>query len=162
MSGPAWQHDGACIDEDPELFFPIGSTGPAIQQIEEAKAVCHLRCPVRLTCLNWALETRQEHGVWGGLSEDERRSLKRRETRAGRKPKVKATPTAPPRTSVSADAARDALVAARSTGLTWPQIGGRAGMDTSAVRLIAIGGRPTILAETERRILSVWAPKAGR
>jgi WhiB family redox-sensing transcriptional regulator len=64
-----WRHRSACLDEDPELFFPIGNTGPAILQIEEAKQVCR-RCDVR------------DLGVWGGLSEDERRALKRRNARA--------------------------------------------------------------------------------
>ena len=41
-----WRHRSACLDEDPELFFPIGNTGPAILQIEEAKVVCR-RCDVR-------------------------------------------------------------------------------------------------------------------
>jgi WhiB family transcriptional regulator, redox-sensing transcriptional regulator len=76
-----WRHLSACLDEDPELFFPIGNTGPAIRQIEEAKAVCR-RCDVREQCLTWALESGQDHGVWGGLSEDERRALKRRTARA--------------------------------------------------------------------------------
>ena len=76
-----WRHRSACLDEDPELFFPIGNTGPAILQIEEAKSVCR-RCPVIERCLTWALESKQEAGVWGGLSEDERRALKRRNARA--------------------------------------------------------------------------------
>ncbi|CAN5676479.1 hypothetical protein BH24ACT11_BH24ACT11_20490 [soil metagenome] len=76
-----WRHRSACLDEDPELFFPIGNTGPALSQIEEAKAVCR-RCTVREQCLAWALESGQDHGVWGGLSEDERRALKRRTARA--------------------------------------------------------------------------------
>src|SRR5688500_892897 len=76
-----WRHRSACLDEDPELFFPIGNTGPAILQIEEAKQVCR-RCDVREQCLQWALEAGQDHGVWGGLSEDERRALKRRTARA--------------------------------------------------------------------------------
>ena len=45
-----WRHRSACLDEDPELFFPIGNTGPAILQIEEAKQVCR-RCEVREQCL---------------------------------------------------------------------------------------------------------------
>ena len=73
----------ACLDEDPELFFPIGNTGPAIAQIEEAKKVCR-RCEVVDTCLKWAIESGQDAGVWGGLSEDERRALKRRKARARR------------------------------------------------------------------------------
>jgi WhiB family redox-sensing transcriptional regulator len=76
-----WRHRSACLDEDPELFFPIGNTGPAILQIEEAKQVCR-RCDVREQCLAWALEAGQDHGVWGGMSEDERRALKRRNARA--------------------------------------------------------------------------------
>jgi WhiB family redox-sensing transcriptional regulator len=76
-----WRHRAICRDEDPELFFPVGNSGPALLQIAEAKAVCE-RCPVINECLNWALETGQDAGVWGGLSEDERRSLKRRRARA--------------------------------------------------------------------------------
>ena len=57
-----WRHRAVCLDEDPELFFPIGNTGPAIMQIEEAKQVCR-RCDVREQCLAWALEAGQDHGV---------------------------------------------------------------------------------------------------
>ena len=78
-----WRHRAACLDEDPELFFPIGNTGPALLQIEEAKAV-YRRCPVMETWLQWALESGQDAGVWGGMSEDERRALKRRNARARR------------------------------------------------------------------------------
>jgi WhiB family redox-sensing transcriptional regulator len=77
-----WRTRAACRDEvDPELFFPIGNTGPALLQIEDAKAVCR-RCDVIDQCLQWALESGQDAGVWGGMSEDERRSLKRRAARA--------------------------------------------------------------------------------
>ncbi|GAA4240527.1 WhiB family transcriptional regulator [Actinomadura meridiana] len=75
-----WRHRAACRDVDPELFFPIGNTGPAILQIEEAKQVCR-RCDVSGACLRWALESGQESGVWGGMGEDERRALKRRASR---------------------------------------------------------------------------------
>jgi WhiB family redox-sensing transcriptional regulator len=76
-----WRHRAACRDEDPELFFPIGNTGPALLQIEEAKQVCR-RCPVTEACLRWALGSGQDAGVWGAMSEDERRALKRRNARA--------------------------------------------------------------------------------
>jgi WhiB family redox-sensing transcriptional regulator len=80
LSGSAipmtWRDVAACLDVDPELFFPTGITRPALRQIEEAKAVCH-RCEVAETCLRWAIESRQDTGVWGGLSEEERRILKR-------------------------------------------------------------------------------------
>jgi len=71
-----WRHLALCRDEDPELFFPIGSTGPAATQVDQAKIVCR-RCPVVEDCLTCALETAQEAGVWGGTSEDERRALRR-------------------------------------------------------------------------------------
>jgi len=48
-----WRKRAACLNEDPELFFPIGNTGPAFRQIENAKAVCR-RCEVVDTCLKWA------------------------------------------------------------------------------------------------------------
>lgn len=76
-----WRHHAACRDTDPELHFPIGSTGPALLQIEDAKAVCR-RCPSIAACLSWALEQGMSEGVWGGMSEDERRALKRRAARA--------------------------------------------------------------------------------
>ena len=69
-----WRHRAACRDEDPELFFPIGTSGPALLQVEQAKAVCR-RCPVSEECLRWALETGQDAGVWGGMSEEERRAF---------------------------------------------------------------------------------------
>jgi WhiB family redox-sensing transcriptional regulator len=78
-----WRNRSACLDEDPELFFPIGNTGPALLQIEEARAVC-CRCEVVETCLSWAVESRQDAGVWGGQSDDERRALKRRNARVRR------------------------------------------------------------------------------
>ncbi len=71
-----WRHSALCRDEDPELFFPIGTVGPAERQVSEAKAVCR-RCSVTQDCLNWAVTTGQDSGVWGGLSEDERRLLRR-------------------------------------------------------------------------------------
>jgi WhiB family redox-sensing transcriptional regulator len=76
-----WRHRAICRHVDPELFFPIGTTGPAAVQVEEAKAVCR-RCPVVNDCLQWALSSGQDAGVWGGLDEDERRALRRRGVRA--------------------------------------------------------------------------------
>jgi WhiB family redox-sensing transcriptional regulator len=78
-----WRDHAACLDEDPELFFSIGNTSPAALQIEKAKAVCH-RCEVAVTCLRWAMDSHQDSGVWGGMSKDERRALKRRNARARR------------------------------------------------------------------------------
>ena len=78
-----WRLQAACRHTDPHLFFPVGSTGDAIGHIEEAKAVCR-SCPVRELCLQFAFETNQEAGIWGGTDEDERRRL-RRVWRAGRR-----------------------------------------------------------------------------
>jgi WhiB family redox-sensing transcriptional regulator len=78
-----WRHRAACLDEDPELFFPIGTTGPALEQVERAKQVCR-GCEVTDQCLEWALETNQDAGVWGGFSEEERRTLRRSRQRRRR------------------------------------------------------------------------------
>jgi WhiB family redox-sensing transcriptional regulator len=76
-----WVYQARCKDEDPELFFPIGNTGPAAAQIDMAKGVC-CKCEVRDECLEWAMSTGQDAGVWGGLSEDERRALRRARRRS--------------------------------------------------------------------------------
>ncbi len=72
-----WRRNAACQEGDTDLFFPIGVTGPAVAQIEAAKAVCG-QCPVRAECLDFAITSNQEFGVWGGTTEDERRVLRRR------------------------------------------------------------------------------------
>lgn len=77
----SWRDEALCRDTDPDLFFPVGTTGQALVQIERAKSVCG-ECPVRCECLEFALETNQDAGIWGGTSEDERRLLRRQ--RAGR------------------------------------------------------------------------------
>jgi WhiB family transcriptional regulator, redox-sensing transcriptional regulator len=56
-----WRQDAACRDADPELFFPVGTTGPALRQIREAKRICR-GCPAQAPCLAWALD----HGVTDG------------------------------------------------------------------------------------------------
>ncbi len=71
-----WRERAACRSTDPDLFFPVGTTGPAISQIESAKAVCRT-CPSLDPCLEFALATNQDSGVWGATSEEERRKLRR-------------------------------------------------------------------------------------
>lgn len=80
----SWLIRAACRAEDPELFFPISAKGPGHVQHERAKAVCR-RCPVRKPCLDYALRSQQEHGIWGGTDPDERRSAApwRRDSRVG-------------------------------------------------------------------------------
>ena len=75
--GSDWRDEAACSSSaDTSLFFPVGVTGLAELQIDDAKAVCR-SCPVRETCLEFAITTNQEYGVWGGTGEDERRDLRR-------------------------------------------------------------------------------------
>lgn len=78
-----WRDHALCRETDPELFFPVGTTGVALDQIDRAKEVCG-ECPVTNECLEFALETNQDSGIWGGLSEDERRAIRRRRAAAQR------------------------------------------------------------------------------
>jgi WhiB family redox-sensing transcriptional regulator len=73
--GMNWREDAACSDSDPDLFFPIGTTGNTLRQIEAAKRIC-LTCPAQLQCLAWALENGITDGVWGGTTADERRAIR--------------------------------------------------------------------------------------
>jgi len=73
----AWRTYALCRGLGAELFFPVGAASSrALEQAEGAKAVCRA-CPVREPCLEFALATNQEFGVWGGLTEEERRPLRR-------------------------------------------------------------------------------------
>ena len=79
-----WREDVACRDADPDLFFPISTTGAALRQMEEAKRICR-GCPVQIQCLAWALASGVTDGVWGATTPDERRvirSLSRKMTTA--------------------------------------------------------------------------------
>lgn len=76
LSRRFWRQDAACRHADPDLFFPVGTTGPALRQIAEALAICQA-CPVRAPCLTWALDQGISSGVWGGTTEDERRAIRR-------------------------------------------------------------------------------------
>lgn len=72
-----WREQALCSTEaNTKLFFPVGVTGTAEVQIEHAKAVCVV-CPVKASCLEFAITTNQEYGIWGGTSEEERRVLRR-------------------------------------------------------------------------------------
>lgn len=70
-----WRKHAACRDEDPDLFFPVGTSGPALLQVEQAKAVCR-RCSVTDECHAWALEAEVSDGIWAGLDENERRAAR--------------------------------------------------------------------------------------
>ena len=79
-----WREAASCKDVDTNLFFPTGLTGYAIDQTNVAKALCN-DCSVRPQCLEFALRTNQDHGVWGGATEDERRVLRRQRRAAARR-----------------------------------------------------------------------------
>jgi WhiB family redox-sensing transcriptional regulator len=68
---------GACRRADPELFFPAGHDIVGEMRAEKAKLVC-AGCPVKGDCLAYALATRQKYGVWGGTTEEDRRTMTRR------------------------------------------------------------------------------------
>jgi len=80
-----WDDEASCRSVDPEVFFPLRPTDQATM----AKAICH-GCPVRAQCLEFALEARLDHGVWGGMTEIERRSLRRSRQRKARREAVAA------------------------------------------------------------------------
>ena len=75
-----WMRYGMCqYVDDPNIFFPEGGSGQAKQMFEqqrEAKAVCHT-CPVEPECLEFAIKTGQDHGIWGGRSEKERKRIRK-------------------------------------------------------------------------------------
>jgi len=74
---PDWRVEAACQDADPELFFPDGDIRSARAKVKMARLICR-GCPVTATCLSWSLASGEEAGIWGGLTEDERRRLRRR------------------------------------------------------------------------------------
>lgn len=76
-AAPRNWRDAALCRKDPDLWFPDGKTGRHLVQIRKAKQICR-SCPVTELCATWAVETRQEYGIFGGMDEVERRVLLRR------------------------------------------------------------------------------------
>jgi len=75
----SWAEHAACSKPgvDPELFFPVSESGPALRQVAEAKAIC-ARCPVAAPCREWAMRAGEPAGVWGGTTAGERQLLRAR------------------------------------------------------------------------------------
>lgn len=69
-----WSNRAACLRAEPEVFFPVGSGGVALDEITAAKAIC-ASCAVLAECREYALSSRQPFGVWGGLDEEQRRAI---------------------------------------------------------------------------------------
>jgi WhiB family redox-sensing transcriptional regulator len=76
VRSPEWTGEAACAHDDPELFFPEGTAGPALYQAVQARQVCR-SCPVRTPCLRFALEHSLGFGIWGGTTPEERRVIRR-------------------------------------------------------------------------------------
>ena len=72
-----WRGRAACRLMPADMFFPVGTSGMAMDEVVAAKGVCR-GCEVTGCCLEFALETRQEFGIWGGTDEEERREMLRR------------------------------------------------------------------------------------
>ena len=77
-----WQSQGACLNADPDVFFPISVAGASATQIRTARAIC-AGCRVRSDCINYAVEHAEIQGIWGGTTDDERKKLRRARARAG-------------------------------------------------------------------------------
>ena len=73
-----WQDEANCLGVDPDLFFPERGAST-----REAKEVCR-GCVVRVDCLEFALQNGEKFGIWGGLSERERRRIRRQRAQAAR------------------------------------------------------------------------------
>jgi WhiB family transcriptional regulator, redox-sensing transcriptional regulator len=111
-----WRELAACRGAELDLFFPGRgeSAGPARQ-------IC-ARCPVRQPCLDYAITNRITHGIWGGLTERERRALRSRWVRASRRDRDRA------------------VLAAVAAGYTAEAIGRSFGLSrTSVTRIVRIG-----------------------
>lgn len=80
----SWRQHASCANLDTNMFFPVGLTGNSIEQTNLAKSICS-DCPVAKQCLEFALRTLQDYGVWGGRTEDERRAIRRSRRAAARK-----------------------------------------------------------------------------
>jgi WhiB family redox-sensing transcriptional regulator len=89
-----WRERGACVDQDPELFFPSGRTRAALEQTDRARAVC-ARCAVAGLCLSWALSTGEQFGIWGGTSPEDRRAIRRSRSAVSRQADAAAHMPAP-------------------------------------------------------------------
>jgi WhiB family transcriptional regulator, redox-sensing transcriptional regulator len=76
-----WLSRSACLGADPDVFFPISSTAAAAPQVARAKAIC-ADCPVRPTCLDFAMANRDLQGIWGGTTDEERRKARRSKARS--------------------------------------------------------------------------------
>jgi len=133
VAPPGWMADGLCAQVDPELFYP-----EAGESNREAKRVCG-GCEVRVKCLAYALAHRERFGVWGGLSERERRRMHRPVVRQ---------PSGPRRPDK-----REGVIRQLAATLTDPQIAVRLGCSPRTVlRIRAAAGIPAARPAGDTRV----------
>lgn len=118
---PRWSQQAKCGQRDPELFFPVGQSKQAQKQADSAKAVC-TTCPVRAACLEWAVETGQQFGVLGGLTQEERWAL------------IKVTPRSQGQAMDRCVEAREQILEWRKKGVSLLRIANELNVDRSVVR----------------------------
>jgi WhiB family redox-sensing transcriptional regulator len=151
-----WRNQANCLQYDPELWWPIGTSGPAVQQMETAISIC-LSCPVRLECLRFAVDNHIPEGVWGGMGEDERSSYKRRTSRQRREterrmPRASENQAVPRPTRaalVPPEDTRYMIGVYRTAGVPWKEIGRRLGTSDSTCKEVVAGTRTRISAAIE-------------
>lgn len=80
-----WQTAGACLSADPDIFYPVSGSGASLAQINEARRICG-RCSVRRECLDFAIQTGEAHGIWGGTTPEDRTRARRQEMARRRQP----------------------------------------------------------------------------
>lgn len=151
---PAWQERAACQKVDPELFYPasIEATGRSPEQtLAPARAVCR-RCEVRKECLDWALEHREQWGVWGGTTWAERRLMLGR-TAGDPTPKPR-----PEKELEAVDKVADTLVTMHAAGATDRMIAAVAGRNEKTIRARRkkLGLQPQYRLRTMRGRAQVW------
>ena len=69
-----WRGRALCLGANSDLWFPVGTTGPALEQAAEAKSICYV-CPVQQPCLLTALRMPEHYGIFGGTDEHERKAI---------------------------------------------------------------------------------------
>jgi WhiB family redox-sensing transcriptional regulator len=88
---PDWRAEGACVTADPDLFFPFATGAVAARQANQARRIC-MSCPVRVQCLQFAMDVGEAHGVWGGTTPEERQRERRRERERDRRASRRVVP----------------------------------------------------------------------
>ncbi len=73
---PTWRQDALCHGMGSDLFYPVGTTGAAVEQIAAAKSICQ-NCIAKLACLDFAMQNDEQYGIWGETTQQERHQLRK-------------------------------------------------------------------------------------